>query len=128
MPSALDDRAADCWRPLLAIADSLGGTWPDAARRAAFLLSGGRDDRASGDELLLADVQRLFRARAGDRIRSSDLLSSLNELHDRAWAPRDGDTLTAQELSARFKPFGVKPRKLYFPDLREGRQVYQGYA
>jgi putative DNA primase/helicase len=38
-PSALDDGAADNWRPLLAIADAAGGGWPARARAAAMRLS-----------------------------------------------------------------------------------------
>jgi putative DNA primase/helicase len=33
IPDALNDRAADNWRPLLAIADLAGGEWPARARR-----------------------------------------------------------------------------------------------
>ena len=36
IPDALDDRAADGWEPLLAIADLAGGIWPERARWAAF--------------------------------------------------------------------------------------------
>ena len=42
-PDTLDDRAADNWRPLLAIAEVIGGNWPQHARTAARALSGGRD-------------------------------------------------------------------------------------
>ena len=37
LPDELDDRAQDCWEPLLAIADLAGGDWPDRARAAAIL-------------------------------------------------------------------------------------------
>src|SRR5262249_21952069 len=43
----LNDRAADNWRPLLAIADLAGGTWPEEGRRAACLLSGEEQDAPS---------------------------------------------------------------------------------
>jgi hypothetical protein len=36
---ALNDRARDLWRPLQAIADAIGGGWPERARRAAEELS-----------------------------------------------------------------------------------------
>ena len=39
LPDELHDRAADNWRALVAIADELGGTWPDAARGAAKALT-----------------------------------------------------------------------------------------
>src|SRR5260370_10770113 len=35
VPEALDDRQADNWRPLLAIADAAGGAWPGRRRTAA---------------------------------------------------------------------------------------------
>src|SRR5262249_15747210 len=38
MPTGVEDRAADCWEPLLAIADATGGHWPDIARKAAVEL------------------------------------------------------------------------------------------
>jgi putative DNA primase/helicase len=49
MPEGLDDRAADAWEPLIAIADLAGGEWPDRARRAALKLSGSREDE--GDSI-----------------------------------------------------------------------------
>src|SRR5215831_7814784 len=38
IPDALNDRAADNWRPLLAIADLAGGDWPRRARQACLTL------------------------------------------------------------------------------------------
>jgi len=35
LPEALSDRAQDNWRPLVAIADAVGGEWPRKARAAA---------------------------------------------------------------------------------------------
>src|SRR5437762_7840615 len=46
IPSALSDRAADNWRPLLAVAALAGGTWPVRAYQAAVVLS---EDSAAGD-------------------------------------------------------------------------------
>jgi putative DNA primase/helicase len=47
-PEQLNDRAADNWRPLLAIADLAGGDWPTRAREAACLLSGEAPTDAMG--------------------------------------------------------------------------------
>jgi hypothetical protein len=41
VPETLNDRAADNWRPLLAVADRAGSEWPKRARDAALVLSGG---------------------------------------------------------------------------------------
>jgi putative DNA primase/helicase len=82
MPN-LNDRAADNWRPLLAIADLAGGTWPEEARRAACLLSGEQQDGAIGVELL-RDIRSTFGD--DDVIRSSDLVAKLTADAERPWA------------------------------------------
>jgi hypothetical protein len=38
-PMPVEDRAADCWEPLVAVADLAGGEWPTRARRAAYVLT-----------------------------------------------------------------------------------------
>jgi len=47
VPATLNDRAADNWRPLLAVADLAGGEWPKRARDAALVLSGDSHDAGS---------------------------------------------------------------------------------
>lgn len=42
LPDELDDRAQDCWEPLLAIADLAGGGWPVRARTDLVNDSGAR--------------------------------------------------------------------------------------
>jgi Protein of unknown function (DUF3631) len=38
MPDGIEDRNADVWEALIAIADLAGGDWPERARRAAVAL------------------------------------------------------------------------------------------
>ena len=38
MPAGVEDRAADVWEALLAVADLAGDHWPDDARRSAVAL------------------------------------------------------------------------------------------
>ena len=44
VPTALSGRAADNWRPLIAIADLAGGDWPARGRRVAETLGGRRTE------------------------------------------------------------------------------------
>ncbi len=55
VPESMPDRTADNWRPLFAIADAVGGHWPETARRVALLLSGGLED-PSPEVQVLADI------------------------------------------------------------------------
>src|SRR5205823_3845150 len=54
VPDTLDDREADNWTTLLAIADAIGGDWPTRGRAAAASRDGVVDDEAG--VLLLSDL------------------------------------------------------------------------
>lgn len=112
IPDELDDRAADGWEPLLAIADAAGGAWPRRARQAAVALSGGREpeDESMGVQLL-ADMRLVFDERASARLSTADLLDALRGMEESPWADwRDGRALNAHGLSRLLRPFGVRPR------------------
>jgi len=119
-PEELHDRAADNWEPLLAIADLVGGVWPERARVAALTLSGGED--AEGDSVrvqLLADIQDVFEHRGADRISSDDLTNELITLEDRPWAEYSrGKPLTKARLSRLLRPFRVVSKSIRLPDGR----------
>lgn len=119
VPSELDDRAADCWRPLLAIADAAGGEWPARARTAARTLSGGRDgDDEELGVLLLADLRDLFQRCGTDRLTTKQIVADLLELGDRPWREvgKSEKPLTDRKLAAFLKPFGVKPGTIRLDD------------
>src|SRR5262245_34781035 len=105
IPDALNDRAADNWRPLLAIADLAGGDWPRRARDAAHLLSGEQDDSAVNVGLL-ADIRGALGDR--DEMKSADLVAALVADPERPWAEwRGGKPLTQKQLAGLLKPFGI---------------------
>ena len=60
IPQGLHDRAADNWGPLLAIADEMGGEWPERARQIAVTFSARDEDEGSVRELLLCDIRRIL--------------------------------------------------------------------
>lgn len=115
VPTELHDRAADNWRPLLAIADAVGGRWPSEARKAALLLSGGDDgDEDAPAVLLLADLRALFAERGTDRLATDDILAALTRQDDRPWPEwRRGKPLTARGLARLVGRFDVRPRQLW---------------
>lgn len=116
MPAAvpgLDDRAVDNWEALLAIADAVGGAWPDSIRAAAAALSSaersGQDD-AHG-ELLLADVRDIFTDAAATAIPAKALLVRLVGMDERPWPEANrGQPLTARQLGVRLGRFGISSR------------------
>lgn len=108
IPAELDDRAADAWEPLLAIADLAGGDWPERARKAALALSVGhaRDDDSIGVRLL-ADVRRVFTERGCNHMATAALIDALAEPEDSPWGDwRDGP-IRPRALARLLRPYGV---------------------
>jgi hypothetical protein len=125
--AALHDRAADCWRPLLALADAIGGRWPARAREAAIALSGG-DSGADNDVAseLLKDIQAIFNDRPDDdAVGSTDLLAKLNALADRPWPTftKGGKPLNGHGLARLLKRFGI----VAAGTMRFGTETAKGY-
>jgi putative DNA primase/helicase len=113
LPEELDDRAADNWEPLLAIADQVGGPWPVRARTTALVLSGARADTVEGSDVgvqLLSDVRLVLAAEAVDRITTKALLAALTGLEGRPWGEWSrGRPLSARQLGNLLGRFGIKP-------------------
>jgi putative DNA primase/helicase len=126
MPLGLNDRQADNWRLLLALADAAGGDWPARARDAAIALSKADDDAESRGIQALADIQQAFAARGDPETMSSDaIVAALVEMEGRPWAEfrRDGKPLTKNALARVLKPFGIVPNT-----IRQGDATPRGYA
>ncbi|MFH5822247.1 DUF3631 domain-containing protein [Georgenia sp. AZ-5] len=107
--SPLEDRAADLWEPLLAVADTAGGSWPSRARQAAVALVAQAAD-ADGDHSLgaelLRDIQIVLEGTAREFIQTSALLERLRELEDSRWGE---EGLSGRRLADLLKPYGVTP-------------------
>ena len=109
MPEKLSDRAADNWRPLIAIAELAGGRWPELARRAAVELSATSDDESESAGIqLLSDLRDLFRERKAERIATKEILKYLTGLEERRWKEWKGKGLQAQGLRSLLRPFEIK--------------------
>jgi putative DNA primase/helicase len=121
MPSFLHDRAADNWRPLLAIAQLAGGSWPGLAAEAAVSLTRHDGDGDSVAEQLLADLYAIFHDPATpfdrsqrDRLSTAQVTESLAGLDARLWATYNtkiGKPVTQYQVARLLKRFGVRPVK-----------------
>lgn len=114
-PPELNDRAADNWRPLLAIADAAGGEWPQQARKAALVLSGGTSEEENSARIqLLADIRDLFDSRKLDRIPSGEIVEALVEMEERPWPEwKKGKPITKRQLARLLQPFEIGPKQVW---------------
>ena len=88
VPRMSSDRAAEVWEPLLAIADTAGGLWPEAARRAAVALDAerGRDESESVTVLLLRHIRDIFAGDSREAIPTVDMVRALVDKEEGPWA------------------------------------------
>jgi hypothetical protein len=130
LPPGLVNRPADNWRPLIAVADSVGGEWPELAQAAAVALSKDRLDEDPG-VMLLTDIRGIFDRRRIDRLPSITLVEDLVAIEDGMWSVWRGvkdeqqpRRLTQGELARLLRPFGIRPRTVW-PAPRD--RSAQGY-
>jgi Protein of unknown function (DUF3631) len=101
MPPAFDNRRADNWRVLLAIADLCSGAeeWGDKARAAAVKIEGA-SDTSSINERLLADIKRIFDEDKCEAILSATLVVRLKGDPEAPWLEWNrGKGLTQNSLA-----------------------------
>jgi hypothetical protein len=117
MPDELDDRAQDVIEPLLAIADLVGGHWPELARRAVVELRGVRNDDETLGSRLLADNKTVFDRLGVDRIATKELIEALSEDDEAPWRTYShGLPITARKLAGLFANYEVRSRTIRFAD------------
>src|SRR5262249_41163518 len=123
-PSELNDRHRDVCEPLIAIADCVGGDWPQRARQAlvTLLASGPRRDDSQAVKLL-ADIRTCFDNDDKLRMRSQRLVGALVTHEDSPWREcNKGGRLSQARLARFLAPFDIEPR-----DIRFEGGVFKGY-
>ena len=122
MPAEISDRDADCWEPLLAIADAAGGDWPELARDAAvFLVRRGKEQLQTHGVELLQHILEAFGDE--DRMWTEKLLKILHDRDESPWT-EDGrkPALNDRRLANMLRPYRIKSRT-----VRIGEHVAKGY-
>jgi hypothetical protein len=108
----VEDRAADTWESLIAVADLAGGDWPQRARLACTQLTNSASEADTDSTLavrLLADLRTLFTKAA--KLHTKTVLERLYAIEDAPWAARE---LTAHDLAKMLRTYEVQPK-----DVRE---------
>lgn len=130
MPKGVEDRAAEVWETLLAIADQAGDEWATKAREAckAFVFATTTDTPPISIELL-DDIRTVmghgedtsFTKR--DAIKTEDLRNLLFDLEGSPWGEYSGDKgITARQLAQLLRPYEIRPVA-----FRNGLETGKGY-
>jgi putative DNA primase/helicase len=123
LPVGLFNRDQDNWRPLLAVADAVGGKWPSRAREIALALNGLAEDPSEA-VMLLADIRKVFAACGLERIDTKSLLTALNRDGERPWQNFRDQVLgmTDRQVAALLALFDIRSET-----VRIGDKTPKGY-
>jgi hypothetical protein len=111
MPPGVEDRNADVWEALIAVADLAGDHWPETARvTAVTLVTASQAGRPSVGVQLLSDIRTVFDRCRADRLFTESLLTELRGIEEAPWAViRRGEPLDARGLAQRLRKYDIKP-------------------
>jgi hypothetical protein len=120
MPAGVEDRDADVWEPLLAVADLAGGAWPNLARRAATeLVKAAREIEPSLNIRLLEDLRTIFEGeehKDAGHLATKTILAELCLFEIAPWNNLKGKPITDNQLARRLRQYGVKSKTLRLED------------
>ncbi|MYS24681.1 Protein of unknown function [Streptomyces sp. DvalAA-14] len=128
MPEGVNDRPADVWEPLLAVADAAGGTWPDRARNACVELvtAAAEGSKASLGIGLLTDLRTVFNG--ADRMPTAQIVAALTDMDEAPWADVDGKPLNSRLLSKHLAEYVTADNQpIKARNIRLGGGVVKGY-
>ena len=132
-PGVENDRDEDLWRPLLAIADTIGGEVPALARRAMLELIAAGHEQSVGEELMTA-VHALMQEELVDHPKSRQIalprLVGLVNSVDGSWSEqRGGLGCDSRWLGKQLKSFSLATKSVRDPIHNElvakGYDVYE---
>lgn len=108
MPDGIEDRNADVWEALFAIADAAGGDWPERVGVAAVaLVAASMRNTPSLGLRLLDDLRTIFDDE--DQLPTEIILEKLHKLDEAPWGDLRGKPLDARGLARRLRPYDVRP-------------------
>jgi len=118
MPPGVEDRAADVWEPLLAIADAAGGQWPTLARTAAAELIEGGSNEPSLGVLLLEHLAAVWADQGNPpAIGTASILDALVLMDEAPWQSIKGAPIDARRLAHLLKQYEVTSKKVRVGDV-----------
>lgn len=104
----VEDRAADTWEPLIAVADLAGGQWATDARTACRVLNGETSATVSAGIRLLGDIRTVFGR--DDKVFTDTLINKLCKLEESPWADWHGKNITPRNLAEMLRGYGVESK------------------
>jgi putative DNA primase/helicase len=124
VPETLNDRAADNWRPLCAIAEVAGGEWLARVQKAIVALAGTEIDDDAMGVMLLEDIRQIFLDAGSEKMFSDHLVKALHGREERPWSEwgQQRKPISKTQLAGLLRPF-----EIWSKDIRIGTEKAKGY-
>ena len=124
LPPNVLNREADLWRPLFAIAEIAGGSWPELVKQA--LLSQEGTNTQTKELQLLTDINKvLAQGVYAPGIFTDELISELCELDESLWVeynfrayPAEKKRIKPKQLAGLLKDFKCEPHTIRRSEIR----------
>lgn len=122
LPDGIEDRAAEVWEPLIAIADQASGHWPESARAACVELALKVSDESVPTPAvrLLGDLRTVW---TGQNLPTATIVRRLFEVPGAPWKGMWEPSRAPNEIATLLKTYGVVPTKV----KDENNMPKQGY-
>jgi hypothetical protein len=123
----LEDRAADTWEPLIAVADLAAGEWPERARAAATAMTEAesrQEEDGTASVRLLADLRDVFDQAGTEALYTTTILERLHRIDDAPWGDWYGHPLATRDLAKLLRPYGVASKSVREGGTGEARKGY----
>src|SRR5690625_152340 len=122
LPDGVEDRDADVWEPLIMVADTAGGSWPQRAREACLAFIADKPiSSVSLGVRLLTDMRTIWPDDQGV-MSTAEILEELANLEDAPWADLYGEGLKPRKLAQLLSDYDVKST-----DVRTALGTRKGY-
>lgn len=116
VPDFLDNRAADNWEPLFALAAQAASHWLERCQRAASALTGA-DQGESVSYELLRDIRTAFVESGENRLPTGRLLTRLAAEPESPWSGfSQGKCMTDRQLASRLRLYGILSKTIRLSD------------
>ncbi|MFG1753371.1 DUF3631 domain-containing protein [Streptosporangium sandarakinum] len=121
----VEDRAADTWEPLVAVADHASGHWPERARAAVLALTAEADEsgQPSPRIRLLTDCRTAFGTDTA--LPTATLLERLKADPEAPWVGYGPTGLTAMRLGAILREYDIRSANIRFPDGTQAKGYHR---
>lgn len=113
LPDGIKDRNADIWGPMIAVADLVGGHWPDIARSVAVELVAKQKVEAElplGVQLLV-EIRTCFGGR--DQVSTKELIAFLLADDEAPWGDLRGKKIDPRKLAGLLRPYSIKSENIW---------------